>query len=187
MTDLARRASATASELARALGLCAALAAAMPAAAAANDPAPAPAPTASLLAIVPTVQGADLDGLLLTLDREYRLGALYERAVADFGARGALATARRAHRERLGRLVRLYRSYGIAVPANPWTERTPSFASRRQACVAAFRAELELAAALDDLTAAAGRPELASAYATARDTSRGPWLEGLRACALTAS
>jgi len=144
-----------------------------------------PEPVAAI-ASVPSVGGADLDGLLLALDREYRLGALYDRAVADFGARGALAAARQAHRARLSRLVRLYRRYGVAVPANPWTARTPRFASRQQACVAAFRAELDLATAMNDLARAAGRPELASAYATARDASRGPWIEELRACALTA-
>lgn len=178
--------------LARAFATCAlaAGAALVPISPADAEPAPAEAASpaadpASALAGAPSVQGAELDGLLVTLDRVYRLSAIYDRAAADFGARGPLAAARQAHRDRLARLVRLYRRYGIAVPANPWTARTPSFATRGEACLAAFRAELDLATALDDLTAAAGRPELASAYARARDASRGSWLEGLRACALS--
>lgn len=172
-----------AAQLACALGMCAALVATAPAAGA-NDPAPSAAP--ALAADGPSVQGTDLDGLLLALDRQYRLAAIYDRAVADFGARGALAEARLTHRARVDRLVRLYPRYGLAVPANPWTRRTPSFESREHACVAAFRAELDLAVSFDHLSAAADRPELAAAYAAARDTSRGPSVEGLRSCALAA-
>lgn len=179
-TDSARRMVCT-------LGCCVAIFVA--AQAAALEPAPkAPAAPAvpTLLASLPSVDGADLEGLLLTLDREYRLGAIYDRAAADFGARGAIAQGRRAHRQRLARLVRVYRSHGIAVPANPWTVRTPSFASREQACVAAFRGELELNTALADLASTTSRTELASAYKSFRDTSAGPWVEELRTCALSA-
>ena len=34
-----------------------------------------------------------------------------------------------------------YRSHGLAVPRNPWTQRLQPFASPAQACVAAYRGE----------------------------------------------
>jgi hypothetical protein len=141
---------------------------------------PAGAPAASG---PPGVGGQDLDNLLVTLEREYHLWTVYDRAIGDFGVGEPFVTAREEKGQRLRELIRLYRSFGLAVPGNPWQRRMVPFRDRSQACLAGFRGELELASLYAGLTAETGQAEIAAAYRAAAG-GRGAWLEGLRDCAL---
>lgn len=130
----------------------------------------------------PTVAGDDLDDLMLVLEREYRLQAIYDRAAADAGAGEPFATARREQGRRLARLIALYRAHGLTVPANPWPARLGPFAGRGAACLAGFRGELAMGGLYADLADRAGRDELSAVY---RAASGAPaWIEALRDCAL---
>lgn len=130
----------------------------------------------------PALGGDDLDGLLVALEREYRLGAIYQRAAAEPGAGEALATARREQGRRLDRLVALFRAHGLAVPENPWAGRVEPFAERGEACLAGFRGELAMSTLYGELGESAGREDLAAVYRAAGVTP--DWLEALRDCAL---
>lgn len=129
------------------------------------------------------IGGKDLDDLMVALEREYRLFAVYDRAVRDLGAGEPFVTARAERAERLRRLTGLYQAYGLAVPGNPWEGRLAPFAERSEACLAGFRGELAIGDLYDELGERAGREELAAVYRAASDAPP-PWLEALRDCAL---
>ncbi|HEX2253660.1 MAG TPA: hypothetical protein VHQ65_10370 [Thermoanaerobaculia bacterium] len=159
--------------LATALVLALGLAPALPLAAAENDP-----PERRLSA-------KELNGLMVALDREYRLQAVYDLAVAEYGARQPFLTARSIQRARVDALQKIYRRHDLAVPRNPWLERLQGFSSPAQACVAAYRGELEIEGLLDRLDEATERADLSSAYGSSREP--GTWRNALRDCALDAS
>jgi len=134
----------------------------------------------------PPEPAADLgavDDLLLTLDREYRLEAVYDRAIRDLGAGGPFPAARREHRRRLVTLARQYESRGLTLPANPWNDRLRPFRDLSEACLVGFRGELALETLYGELGKEPAATELGVFH---RDAirARAPWVEGLRDCAL---
>lgn len=61
-------------------------------------------------------------------------------------------------------LSSLFEQYGVPLPANPWTGKTPRHASVEEACQATVAAETENAELYEGLFASTDRPPILSVF-----------------------
>jgi hypothetical protein len=131
-----------------------------------------------------TLDGDDLDNLLLALGRQYYGLAVCDRAVHDLGARQALDQQRHRQRRQVAATAALFRSYNLEVPANPYDGRVGPFADLESACEAGLRSALGDAELFERLAASTGRPDLAGLYAAAATNARERAIPAFRDCAM---
>lgn len=139
---------------------------------------------ATVQAAGPTLDGDDLDNLLLALGRQYYGLAVCDRAVRDLGARRVLDDQRRGQRRQVAATAALFSSYGLEVPANPYDGRIGPFTDLETACEAGLRSALGDAELFERLAASTGRPDLAGLYAEAAADARQRAIPAFRDCAM---
>ena len=107
-------------------------------------PSTLPPATASAGAFVLT------DALTVAIQDEFHAESIYRRVLLDFGNVMPFANIIRAEQNHAAALAGLFRSRGLPVPETVWNaDNVPRFASVRDACGAAARAEIDNIAVYD--------------------------------------
>jgi hypothetical protein len=103
-----------------------------------------PGPNQPAVAPVSGVSDAVATALAEALQDEYKAEALYVRVMQDFGEVRPFSNIVFAERRHANSIERSFRTHGLTIPENLWTpDSMPAFATRRQACSAAVKAEHE--------------------------------------------
>lgn len=113
-----------------------------PAAVPQTSPPPATTITAGTFVLV--------DALTAAIQDEFHAEAIYQRVLLDFGSVNPFANIIRAEQTHAAALAGLFRARGLAVPESAWTaNNVPRFGSVREACGAAYQAEIDNVAVYD--------------------------------------
>lgn len=90
------------------------------------------------------------DALTVAIQDEYHAEAIYQRVLLDFGSVNPFSNIVRAEQNHAAALAGLFRVRGLAVPGSAWNaDNVPRFASVREACAAAYQAEIDNIAVYD--------------------------------------
>lgn len=84
----------------------------------------------------------EVDGLLLALNDEYLATSIYEGVIEKFDEPRPFVNIVRAEKRHAEMLKRLFETYKIPVPENPWMGKAPTFESVKAACEAGVEAEI---------------------------------------------
>jgi hypothetical protein len=108
---------------------------------------------------------AEVHGLLLALNDEYRAWAIYDQVLIDFGVdTRPFSNIRGSEAHHIDTLISLFVAYDITVPENLWIGNAPSFDSVPDACAAGVGAEIENAALYDELFTSTEREDIITVY-----------------------
>lgn len=117
------------------------------------------------------------------LDDERRAEAAYAAVIKKFGSVRPFSNIVRAERQHQALLLSLFETYHVPVPANAWESASqPDFATLRDACGEAARAEVANAEMYDKLLAAVTEPDVRAVFEQLRDNSRYKHLPAFQRC-----
>ena len=114
---------------------------------------------------------SEVEGLLLALNDEYHAWAVYDQVLVDFGDVRPFSRIIKSEERHIAALVDLFDTYGLSVPANPWTGEVSSFASVQEAAQAGVDAEIANAELYDQLFASTDREDIEQVYASLQRAS----------------
>lgn len=115
-----------------------------------------------------------LAALDLGLQDEYRLEAIYQGAVNDFGSLAPFKEVLQAEKRHSAAIARLFKTRGINVPARRWrVTNVPHFHSLQEACVEGAKAERGNTALYDRLLSADLPDDVRRVFAANRRASGG--------------
>lgn len=79
------------------------------------------------------------------LNDEYHAVAVYSQVLADFGTVHPFVNIRESEMRHIQALSRLFHSYGLDIPPNPWGTTSPiqRFSSLKEACEAGVQGEID--------------------------------------------
>lgn len=129
------------------------------------------------------------DALYTALDDEYHAQAFYAAVMAKFGEVRPFANIIRAEQSHAAAVANLLGSYGLAVPANPYTNGTkalePVPASVQEACSIGISAEVANVALYDQqlLPTVSGYADVVGVMQNLRDASADKHLPAFERCA----
>ena len=125
----------------------------------------------------------EVQGLLITLNDEYRAWAIYDQVLLDFGMNTRpFVNIRSAEAQHYDQLISLFSVYGIAVPNNPWVGKVPGFESVSAACTAGVNAEIENAALYDLVFSSTDREDIIRVYQALQRASLDKHLPAFQNC-----
>ena len=130
-----------------------------------------------------TLSSQEVNGLLLALNDEYHAWAVYDQVVKDFGPVRPFVNIQRAEEKHIDALRRLFDSYGVSIPDNPWVGQVDSFDSRQVACEAGVEAEILNAELYDELFQATSRQDILTVFESLQRTSQEQHLSAFQRCA----
>jgi hypothetical protein len=84
----------------------------------------------------------EINGLLLALNDEYLAAATYEQINKDHNSPRPFVNIVEAEKRHAERLKSVMKTYGVAIPDNPWTGKTEKFATVLDACRAGMEGEV---------------------------------------------
>jgi len=125
----------------------------------------------------------EIHALSEALDDEYGAWATYDQVIADFGAVRPFSNIRDAEARHIEALHTLYRFYGLPIPPNPWSGKTPRYASLQEACVAGVAAEIANCELYGRLLTATDRPDILIVFRNLQEASQHRHLPAFERCA----
>ena len=126
---------------------------------------------------------AEVHGLLLALNDEYRAWAIYDQVLIDFGVTTRpFSNIRGSEAHHIDQLINLFVAYDLTVPENPWIGNAPSFDSVPDACAAGVGAEIENAALYDILFDSTERADIVTVYEALQWASLDKHLPAFESC-----
>jgi len=125
----------------------------------------------------------EVNGLLLALNDEYHAWAVYDQVIEDFGAVRPFVNIQRAEGKHIDALLRLFDSYGVSIPDNPWVGQVDSFDSRQAACEAGVEAEILNAELYDGLFQTTSRQDILTVFESLQRASQEKHLPAFQRCA----
>jgi hypothetical protein len=129
------------------------------------------------------------DAILRALDDEYHAEAVYAATLAKFGDVPPFNKIIEAERQHQSALLGLMKTYGIAVPQNPYTSGEKSLTALPdtllEVCAIGVAAEIENASLYDDelLPAVAMYPDITRVFRALSDASTNKHLPAFQRCA----
>ena len=126
---------------------------------------------------------AEIEGLLLALNDEYHAWAVYDRVQADLGQVRPFSNIQRAEAAHIQALQRLFDTYGVLFPDNPWPGNVPAFDSRAAACRVGVEAEILNVELYDQLFNSTDRQDILRVYTKLRSASLDKHLPAFERCA----
>ncbi len=117
------------------------------------------------------------------LNDEYKAWATYDQVIADFGAVAPFINIRDAEARHIEALQAVFALHGLPVPDNPWSGKTPRYASPREACAVGVAAEIANGELYEHLLAATQRPDIQLVFRNLRDASQQRHLPAFQRCA----
>ena len=125
----------------------------------------------------------EVQGLLITLNDEYRAWAIYNQVLLDFGMdTRPFVNILSAEAQHFNRLIALFSGYGITVPENPWIGNVPSIESVSAACIAGVDAEIDNAALYDLVFSSTDREDIIQVYQALQRASLDKHLPAFENC-----
>jgi hypothetical protein len=121
--------------------------------------------------------------LYAALDDEYKAQATYEQVIRDFGPVRPFVNIVEAEARHIAALVTLFARYGLPVPDNTWSARTPRYHNIYAACEAGVQAEIDNAALYDRLLASTRRPDILTVFRNLQEASQQRHLAAFQRCA----
>jgi hypothetical protein len=120
--------------------------------------------------------------LVAALDDEYMARATYAQVIADLGAVRPFTNIVEAEDRHAEALIKVFRDYGVPVPADAWPGRIARYTSLREACEAGVAAEVENAELYDRLLAGTDKADILGVYRNLRAASQERHLPAFRRC-----
>jgi hypothetical protein len=117
------------------------------------------------------------------LDDEYHAWMTYDQVIADFGVVAPFSNIRDAEARHIEALHTLYALYGLPIPANPWSGKTPRYANLQEACEAGVAAEIANGELYERLLAATNRPDILIVFRNLQEASQQRHLPAFQRCA----
>jgi hypothetical protein len=115
-----------------------------------------------------TLDDAEVRALSETLDDEYKARETYAKVIRDFGEVRPFINIVKAEARHALALLNLFEKYGVSPPANRWAGKAPRFSSVHEACIAGVQGEIENVALYDRVLKSTRRPDILSAYQSAK-------------------
>ncbi|REJ79092.1 MAG: DUF2202 domain-containing protein [Acidobacteria bacterium] len=125
---------------------------------------------------------AEVRGLLLALNDEYKAWATYERINKSFGSPRPFLNIQRAEAKHIDRLKPIFVKYEVKVPGNPWTDDAPEFGSLLEACKAGVAGEIANRDLYNKLIESTDREDIVSVYKALQSASANNHLPAFERC-----
>jgi len=106
----------------------------------------------------------EIEGLLLALNDEYLATEIYKGVNKKFDSPRPFVNIVKAEMRHAGKLVELFKKYGLSVPDNKWEGEAPQYESVVEACKAGIEAEIVNAELYDRLFKSTTREDILLVY-----------------------
>ena len=125
---------------------------------------------------------SEVNALQEALDDEFKVGAIYDQVIDDFGPIRPFTNIRDSEARHIDALLRVFRDFGLTPPENPWVGKASRYDSVAFACADAVQVEIENAGLYERITRSSERPEILAVFRTLHDASQQRYLPAFRRC-----
>jgi hypothetical protein len=126
------------------------------------------------------LNSTEIRALREALEDEYLSWATYDQVVRDFGEVRPFVNIREAEARHIAALRRLFQTYGLDIPDNPWPGKAARYGSLQEACEAGVTAEISNGEMYERLLSATERPGILAVFRKLQEASQQRHLPAFR-------
>jgi hypothetical protein len=143
---------------------------------------------AGILTLARVIYAQQLDNktqqaLIDAINDEYKARAIYQKVIDKFGAVQPFSNIIKAESTHIEELKPLFKKYGIAVPKDEWYKQVPEFATQKEACIAAVKAEIDNVKMYDGFLTFVKEKDIVDVFKRLRSASQDNHLPAFQRCA----